>query len=76
MGMWGSDMKNGSGCVVTFDGLYYEGIFSQNKMSGKGLMMFEDETIYEGQFADTGVFNGVGVLAYPNGDKLEGSFDL
>ena len=72
--MWNQDMKSGLGCVVTIDGVYYEGTFSHNKMSGKGLMMFEDETIYEGNFADTGVFSGVGTMITPNGDRLEGSF--
>ena len=55
-------------------GVYYEGQFSHNKMTGKGLMLFEDETSYEGSFADAGVFNGHGVLTYEHGDRLEGSF--
>jgi hypothetical protein len=33
-------------------------------------MMFEDETVYEGNFADAGVFSGLGVLTYANGDHL------
>lgn len=37
-------------------------------------MIFEDETVYEGYFADAGVFSGAGTLSYVNGDKLEGSF--
>ena len=37
-------------------------------------MLFEDETSYEGTFADAGVFSGHGTLAYNNGDRLEGSF--
>ena len=44
-------------------------------MAGRGLMLFEDETLYEGNFSDTGVFNGSGTLTYKNGDKLEGSFN-
>ena len=43
-------------------------------MTGKGMMLFEDETLYEGIFSDTGVFNGLGILSYKNGDKLEGNF--
>ena len=38
------------------------------------MMLFEDETLYEGNFSDTGVFNGVGTLTYKQGDKLEGNF--
>lgn len=34
----------------------------------------QDETSYEGTFADAGVFSGSGVLTYDNGDRLEGSF--
>jgi hypothetical protein len=41
MGLWASDMKTGHGCVVTLDGVYYEGNFYHNKMTGKGLMLFE-----------------------------------
>ena len=74
MGFWNNDMKNGPGCVVTLDGVYYEGTFSHNKMTGRGIMMFEDETTYEGNFADAGVFSGAGTLKYPSGDRLEGSF--
>jgi hypothetical protein len=37
-------------------------------------MMFEDGTVYEGYFADAGVFSGHGVLTYANGDHLDGSF--
>lgn len=45
-------------------------------------MLFEDDTSYEGNFADTGVFSGQGVLSYAGGgdqqgsgsDRLEGSF--
>ena len=31
MGKWSNDMKNGPGCVVTLDGVYYEGTFSHSK---------------------------------------------
>jgi len=37
-------------------------------------MIFEDGTVYEGCFADAGVFSGYGVLTYANGDHLDGSF--
>ena len=38
MGMWTNDMKSGAGCVVTVDGVYYEGMFSHGKMTGRGLV--------------------------------------
>ncbi len=37
-------------------------------------MLFEDETCYEGNFADAGVFSGQGCLMCANGDRLEGAF--
>ena len=36
------------------------------------MMLFEDETLYEGNFSDTGVFNGVGTLTYKQGNLLGG----
>ena len=56
MGMWYNDMKCGAGCVVTVDGVYYEGNFAHNKMTGRGLMIFEDDTIYDGHLADAGKY--------------------
>ena len=35
MGMWCNDLKSGRGCVVTLDGVYYEGNFSHGKMTGR-----------------------------------------
>ena len=59
MGMWSNDMKCGAGCVVTLDGVYYEGTFAQNKMIGQGLMIFEDDTTYHGHLADAGKCNSI-----------------
>jgi amyotrophic lateral sclerosis 2 protein len=33
MGMWLDDNRQGSGIVVTLDGMYFEGNFQQNKLS-------------------------------------------
>lgn len=32
MGMWENDVRHGNGLVISLDGLYYEGVFSQNKL--------------------------------------------
>ena len=59
MGKWSNGVKSGPGCVVTHDGVYYEGSFSAShggKMVGRGLAIFEDNAVYEGGFADTGLF--------------------
>ena len=51
MGMWNNDMKNGPGCVVTLDGVYYEGTFSHSKYVHKyllgnlGYLIVENNTI-------------------------------
>ena len=40
IGMWQNDQKHGYGIVVTVDGLYYEGRFSQNKLAVSVFIMF------------------------------------
>nr|CAD7444435.1 unnamed protein product [Timema bartmani] len=40
---------------------------------GHGVMVFEDETHYEGEFRSAGIFNGKGTLTFSGGDLLEGS---
>ncbi|KAK8727140.1 hypothetical protein OTU49_009715, partial [Cherax quadricarinatus] len=56
------------------NGVYYEGNFYQNKLTGYGLMMFEDKTYYEGELGIGGSFAGKGSLHYPSGDTIEGTF--
>ncbi|XP_067137388.1 alsin [Centruroides vittatus] len=74
MGMWQEDCKHGNGMVVTIDGIYYEGNFVMNKLSGYGVMIFEDNTCFEGELGAGGVLNGKGTLHLSNGDKIEGCF--
>lgn len=74
MGMWLEDCKHGNGMVVTIDGIYYEGNFVMNKLSGYGVMIFEDNTCFEGELGAGGVLNGKGTLHLSNGDKIEGCF--
>jgi len=62
MGMWCDGVKQGRGCVVNSDGVYYEGNFNNNKLCGGGIMLFEDGARYEGEFAGAGEFNGKGTL--------------
>ena len=33
MGMWGNDQRHNHGVVVTVDGVYYEGMFFQNRLT-------------------------------------------
>ena len=41
MGMWVAGVRHGRGCVVNSDGIYYEGNFVSNKLTGGGTMIFE-----------------------------------
>lgn len=74
MGMWLDDARHGNGVVVTQFGLYYEGTFSSNKMTGYGILLSEDDTSFEGEFSDDWILNGKGVLTMANGDYVEGTF--
>ncbi|XP_071103612.1 alsin-like isoform X2 [Haliotis cracherodii] len=75
MGIWNDDARHGKGIVVTLDGMYFEGTFSANKLTGFGLMLTEDNSCYEGQFAGITQLQGNGTLTLPTGDKLEGYFN-
>ncbi|OCT63849.1 alsin [Xenopus laevis] len=74
MGMWQDDVRQGNGLVVTQFGLYYEGAFNLNRMMGCGVLLSEDDTVYEGEFSDDWTLNGKGVLIMSNGDCIEGIF--
>ncbi|XP_061579794.1 alsin-like isoform X1 [Cololabis saira] len=74
MGQWLDDQRHGSGAVVTQYGVYYEGIFKENKMNGPGLLVSEDDTVFHGEFSDDWTVNGKGVLTLVNGDSLDGVF--
>lgn len=74
MGTWQDDLRQGNGLVVTQFGLYYEGAFSLHKMMGTGVLLSEDDTVYEGEFSDDWTLNGKGVLRMSSGDCIEGVF--
>ncbi|UYV83608.1 NPEPPS [Cordylochernes scorpioides] len=74
MGMWHEDARHGTGMVVTIDGVYYEGNFYLDKLSGHGVMIFEDNTCFEGELGSGGMLNGKGTLYLSNGDKVDGHF--
>ncbi|XP_051814997.1 alsin-like isoform X1 [Acanthochromis polyacanthus] len=74
MGLWQDDQRHGSSVVVTQYGVYYEGTFRENKMSGLGLLVSEDDTVFHGEFSDDWTVNGKGILSLSNGDCLDGLF--
>ncbi|XP_053601493.1 alsin isoform X2 [Plodia interpunctella] len=73
LGNWSDNKRHGCGLIVTLDGIYYEGLFMQDVLTGHGVMVFEDGTHYEGEFRSAGIFSGKGVLTFSSGDKIEGS---
>ncbi|KAM7380722.1 hypothetical protein PAMP_003997 [Pampus punctatissimus] len=75
MGLWLDDQRHGSAVVVTQHCVYYEGTFRENKMSGPGLLVSEDNTTLHGEFSDDWTVSGKGVLSLANGDSLEGLFN-
>lgn len=72
LGNWCNNKKQDCGLIVTSDGIYYEGVFNQDSLTGHGIMIFEDGTQYEGEFKAVGIFNGKGTLTLSSGDKIEG----
>ncbi|XP_041662616.1 stress-associated endoplasmic reticulum protein 2 isoform X2 [Cheilinus undulatus] len=74
MGLWLEEQRHGNAVVVTQCGVYFEGIFRDNKMSGPGLLVSDDDTALHGEFSDDWIVNGKGVMSLANGDSLEGMF--
>ncbi|XP_072253374.1 alsin-like isoform X2 [Leuresthes tenuis] len=74
MGQWLDDQRHGSAVVVTQYGAYYEGTFRENKMSGPGVLVSEDDTVFRGEFSDDWTISGKGVLSLVNGDCVDGLF--
>ncbi|XP_068602604.1 alsin-like [Brachionichthys hirsutus] len=74
MGQWLDEQRHGNAVVVTQYGVYYEGTFRDNKMSGPGLVVSDDDTALHGEFSDDWIVNGKGLLSLANGDYLEGLF--
>jgi len=54
---------------------YYEASFFNDQLSGSGLLMLTDGTIYEGELGPGGLLTGKGELKLPTGDTLEGIFN-
>ncbi|XP_076459413.1 LOW QUALITY PROTEIN: alsin-like [Babylonia areolata] len=74
MGMWVENHRHGNGIIVTLDGMYFEGNFYTDKLTGFGLMLTDDNSCYEGEFMDITQLSGKGTLTLPTGDQLDGTF--
>ncbi|XP_062424660.1 ALS2 C-terminal-like protein isoform X1 [Rhea pennata] len=74
IGMWHDDHKHGQGIVVTQSGICYQRTFHAGKMVGSGILLLEDDSVYEGNFMEDLTFVGKGKLSFANGFILEGTF--
>ncbi|TRZ08982.1 hypothetical protein HGM15179_018124, partial [Zosterops borbonicus] len=73
LGMWRDDLRHGAGVVVTQSGLCYQRTFHMGKMVGSGILILEDDSVYEGNFTEDLTFAGKGKLSLANGSGLEGT---
>ncbi|KAL9871071.1 ALS2 C-terminal-like protein isoform 2-T2 [Geothlypis trichas] len=73
IGMWSDDLRHGEGIVVTQSGLCYQRTFHAGKM-GSGILLLEDDSVYEGNFTEELTFVGKGKLSLANGFVLQGTF--
>ncbi|XP_068790165.1 ALS2 C-terminal-like protein isoform X8 [Struthio camelus] len=74
IGTWHDDHKHGQGIVVTQSGICYQRTFHAGKMVGSGILLLEDDSVYEGNFMEDLTFVGKGKLSFANGFVLEGTF--
>uniref|UniRef100_A0A8B9PL83 ALS2 C-terminal like n=1 Tax=Apteryx owenii TaxID=8824 RepID=A0A8B9PL83_APTOW len=74
IGMWHDDHKHGQGIVVTQSGVCYQRTFHAGRMVGSGILLLEDDSVYEGNFMEDLTFVGKGKLSFANGFVLEGTF--
>uniref|UniRef100_A0A8C9MSF0 ALS2 C-terminal like n=1 Tax=Serinus canaria TaxID=9135 RepID=A0A8C9MSF0_SERCA len=58
IGMWLDDHRHGEGIVVTQSGLCYQRTFHADKMVGSGILLLEDDSVYEGNFTEELTFVG------------------
>uniref|UniRef100_A0A8C4WF27 ALS2 C-terminal like n=1 Tax=Gopherus evgoodei TaxID=1825980 RepID=A0A8C4WF27_9SAUR len=74
IGIWQDDHRHGQGIVVTQSGVCYQRTFHVDKMVGSGILLLEDDSVYEGNFTRDLTFVGKGKLTFSNGFTLEGTF--
>ncbi|NWR44584.1 AL2CL protein, partial [Regulus satrapa] len=73
IGMWLDDRRHGEGIVVAQSGLCYQRTFHMDKMVGSGILLLEDDSVYEGNFTEELTFVGKGKLSLASGSILEGA---
>ncbi|XP_048162200.1 ALS2 C-terminal-like protein isoform X1 [Corvus hawaiiensis] len=58
IGMWLDDHRHGAGIVVTQSGICFQRTFHADKMVGSGILLLEDDSVYEGNFTEDLTFVG------------------
>ncbi|ETE60613.1 ALS2 C-terminal-like protein, partial [Ophiophagus hannah] len=71
IGMWENDQRHGPGIVVLQSGVCFQRTFHLDRMVGSGVLLLEDDLVYEGNFTNDFKF---GKLTFPNGFVLEETF--
>ena len=73
-GNFHNDMKNGKGKIELINnGEFYEGEFTNDKITGYGHYIWPNEHEYIGDFID-GEMNGKGKYKWPDGSEYEGEY--
>ena len=60
--------------IFIYLSIFNTGIFVSGRFQGHGLLLAEDDTCYDGEFASDGLLHGRGRMTFPNGSCVEGTF--
>ena len=74
LGSFSDDLRHGKGKIIFNDGEeYYEGDFTNGKMTGYGFYKWSNNNTYKGQFLD-GKLHGKGIFKWQDGNEYEGDY--
>ena len=74
LGSFSDDLRHGKGKIIFNEGEeYYEGEFTNGKMTGYGFYKWSNNNTYKGQFLD-GNLHGKGIFKWNDGNEYEGDY--
>ena len=74
LGSFKDDLRHGKGKIIFNEGEeYYEGEFTNGKMTGYGFYKWANNNTYKGQFLD-GNLHGKGIFKWNDGNEYEGDY--